>query len=124
MEGVGRLYNEDQICWGKWRTRANMYEGREVARGVRDLKVRLAQAKRQQMLALLFLDFPDSSLGLPEPRHHQQYLCWLCMNLFSAQPTGMQHCENLPAHVRSSSRLWLRAQIKFASDVSEWCEMW
>jgi hypothetical protein len=25
MDGVDRLYNEDQICWGKWRARANMY---------------------------------------------------------------------------------------------------
>jgi hypothetical protein len=28
MEGVDRLYNEDQICWGEWRARANMYEGK------------------------------------------------------------------------------------------------
>jgi hypothetical protein len=32
MEGDDRLYNEDQICWGEWRTRANMYEGKRSRR--------------------------------------------------------------------------------------------
>jgi hypothetical protein len=67
--------------------------------------------------------FSESFVGHPEPRHHQQHICWLCMNLFQAQPTGRLHCENLPAHAQSSSRLWLRAHIKFASGVLRWCEM-
>jgi len=62
MEGVGRLYNEDQICWWEWRARANMYEKRSRW-AVRDIKARLAQAKRQQISALLFLDFPESFIG-------------------------------------------------------------
>jgi hypothetical protein len=50
IKSVGASGGQEQICMKE----------REAAGGVRDIKARLAQAKRQQTLALLFLDFPES----------------------------------------------------------------